>query len=79
MRVARVRLGWGRRVFSWWGDPLERSCARAAFAYRFTTEEDIDFTVNKVVTEVTKLREMSPLWEMHLEGIDISKIQWSQH
>ena len=46
---------------------------------RFTTEEEVDYTINNVITQVTRLREMSPLWEMHQEGIDISKIQWSQH
>eukprot|EP00729_Bicosta_minor_P003798 gene3798-21196_t len=46
---------------------------------RFTTEEEVDYTVEKVVHHTKKLREMSPLWEMHLEGIDISKIEWSQH
>jgi len=46
---------------------------------RFTTVEEVDHTVAKVVHHVTKLREMSPLWEMHQEGIDISKIEWSQH
>lgn len=39
----------------------------------------MDYTVEKVVHHTKKLREMSPLWEMHLEGIDISKIEWSQH
>ncbi|KAI8061656.1 mitochondrial cysteine desulfurase [Gongronella butleri] len=46
---------------------------------RFTTEEEIDFVVNKVRQHVDKLRDMSPLWEMHQEGIDIKSIQWSQH
>jgi cysteine desulfurase len=46
---------------------------------RFTTEEEIALTVERVVYHVNNLREMSPLWEMHLEGIDISKIEWSQH
>lgn len=46
---------------------------------RFTTEADIDATVEKIVYHVSRLREMSPLWEMHQEGIDISKIEWSQH
>ncbi|KAF9423473.1 cysteine desulfurase [Podila epigama] len=46
---------------------------------RFTTEEEIDFVVSKVVAHVDKLREMSPLWEMVQEGIDISKIEWAQH
>ncbi|KAJ1967422.1 cysteine desulfurase [Dispira parvispora] len=46
---------------------------------RFTTEEEIDYVVNKVVTHVKKLRDMSPLWEMVQEGIDLKSIQWSQH
>jgi len=46
---------------------------------RFTTQEEIDFTIEKVVYHVERLREMSPLWEMYQEGIDISKIEWSQH
>lgn len=46
---------------------------------RFTTEEEIDFTVQKTVHHVTKLREMSPLWEMVQDGIDLNSIKWSQH
>ena len=46
---------------------------------RFTTEQEIDYTVDKLVKSVRKLREMSPLWEMTLEGIDIKSIQWTQH
>ncbi|KAF0507846.1 Cysteine desulfurase [Gigaspora margarita] len=46
---------------------------------RFTTEQEIDFVVDKVVRHVDKLREMSPLWEMVQEGIDLKSIQWSQH
>lgn len=46
---------------------------------RFTTEQEIDFVVEKIVAVVTKLREMSPLWEMVQEGIDINTIEWSQH
>jgi cysteine desulfurase len=46
---------------------------------RFTTEEEIDITISELIRNVTNLREMSPLWEMHLEGIDITKIEWSQH
>ena len=45
---------------------------------RFTTEQEIDFVVEKIVAVVTKLREMSPLWEMVQEGIDINTIEWSQ-
>ncbi|CAH8461706.1 unnamed protein product [Dicrocoelium dendriticum] len=46
---------------------------------RFTTEEEVDFTIDQVVTHVNRLREMSPLWEMVLEGIDLKSIKWSQH
>eukprot|EP01135_Chromosphaera_perkinsii_P001395 Nk52_evm12s166 gene=Nk52_evmTU12s166 len=46
---------------------------------RFTTEKEIDYTIDQVVREVERLREMSPLWEMEQEGIDIRSIEWSQH
>ncbi|KAJ8700058.1 cysteine desulfurase [Pleurotus ostreatus] len=46
---------------------------------RFTTEAEIDFVVKEIVRVVTRLRDMSPLWEMVQEGIDISSIDWSQH
>ncbi|KAG0739622.1 hypothetical protein G6F57_008327 [Rhizopus arrhizus] len=46
---------------------------------RFTTEEEIEFVINKVSQHVDRLREMSPLWEMVQEGIDLKSIQWSQH
>lgn len=46
---------------------------------RFTTVEEVDYTIEKTVKHVTRLREMSPLWEMVQEGIDIKNIQWSQH
>ncbi|KZP01124.1 cysteine desulfurase NFS1 [Calocera viscosa TUFC12733] len=46
---------------------------------RFTTEEEIDFVVQRIVSVVNKLRDMSPLWEMVQEGIDISTIDWTQH
>jgi cysteine desulfurase len=45
--------------------------------HRFTTEAEIDFTIDLVASSVAKLRELSPLYEMHQEGIDISKIEWS--
>ena len=45
---------------------------------RFTTDEEIDAAVDLLESVVTRLRDMSPLWEMHQEGIDISTIQWSQ-
>ena len=45
---------------------------------RFSTESEIDYVIDKIEKHVTRLREMSPLWEMHQEGIDLSTIQWSQ-
>jgi cysteine desulfurase len=46
---------------------------------RFTTEEEVDFAVTQTAERVAKLRELSPLWEMVQEGIDLKTIQWSQH
>ncbi len=46
---------------------------------RFTSEEDVDFAIDRVVKHVSKLREMSPLWEMVQDGIDLKSIQWAQH
>ena len=46
---------------------------------RFTTEEEVDFVVSKVVASVNELRNMSPLYEMAKEGIDIKSIQWAAH
>ena len=60
------------------GDDLAHSSLRFGLG-RFTTEEEIDFTIQSVKDTVTKLREMSPLWEMFKEGIDLDKIEWSHH
>lgn len=46
---------------------------------RFTTDEEVDFVANLVIDKVEKLREMSPLWEMHKEGIDLTQVQWAAH
>ena len=46
---------------------------------RFTTEEEVDYTAERCIKEVARLREMSPLWEMNEDGIDIKSIQWTQH
>ena len=46
---------------------------------RFTTEEEVDYMANLLTQEVTRLRELSPLWEMINEGIDIKSIQWTHH
>jgi cysteine desulfurase len=46
---------------------------------RFTTEEEVDFAADRIAGEVQRLREMSPLWEMAQEGIDIKSIEWAEH
>ena len=46
---------------------------------RFTTEEEVDYAVERIAAEVTRLREMSPLWEMAQEGIDLKSIEWADH
>jgi cysteine desulfurase len=46
---------------------------------RFTTEEEIDYCIHRMVANVERLREMSPLWEMVQSGIDLKTIQWTQH
>lgn len=46
---------------------------------RFTTEEEVDFAADRIAGEVKRLREMSPLWEMAQEGIDIKSIEWADH
>uniref|UniRef100_A0A6P7G953 cysteine desulfurase n=1 Tax=Diabrotica virgifera virgifera TaxID=50390 RepID=A0A6P7G953_DIAVI len=46
---------------------------------RFTTEAEVDYTAKKCIQHVTRLREMSPLWEMVQEGVDLKTIKWSQH
>ncbi|KPP80187.1 Cysteine desulfurase, mitochondrial precursor-like [Scleropages formosus] len=46
---------------------------------RFTTEEEVDYTAEKCIQQVKRLREMSPLWEMVQEGIDLKSIKWTQH
>jgi cysteine desulfurase len=60
------------------GDDLAHSSLRFGLS-RFTTEEQIDHAINLVRTTVLKLREMSPLWEMYKEGIDLNSIQWAHH
>lgn len=59
-------------------DELAHSSIRFTIG-RFTTEEEIDFAVNLLKTKVAKLRELSPLWDMFKDGIDINTIQWAAH
>jgi len=60
------------------GDDLAHSSLRFGLG-RFTTDEQIDYTIKAVSDTVIKLREMSPLWEMFKEGIDLNKIEWAAH
>src|SRR4051812_32633325 len=59
-------------------DELAHSSLRMTIG-RFTTEEEIDYAVDTIRKNVAKLRELSPLWEMYQDGIDISTIQWTAH
>ena len=59
-------------------DELAHSSIRMTVG-RFTTEQDVDSTIATMKRTVEKLRAMSPLWDMHLEGIDISQVQWAAH
>lgn len=59
-------------------DELAHSSLRMTIG-RFTTEEDIDHAIAGITENVAKLRELSPLWEMHQEGIDLSTIEWATH
>ncbi len=60
------------------GDDLAHSSLRFSLG-RWTTDEQVDYAINKVVTAVKKLRELSPLYDMHNEGIDLTKIEWAGH
>ena len=59
-------------------DELAHSSIRFTLG-RFTTQEEIDYTVDHLRTKVAKLRDLSPLWEMHKDGIDLSTVQWAAH
>ncbi|PUE10621.1 IscS subfamily cysteine desulfurase [Limnohabitans sp. T6-20] len=59
-------------------DELAHSSLRLTIG-RWTTEEDIDYAIKTIRENVAKLRELSPLWEMHQDGIDLSTIQWAAH
>jgi cysteine desulfurase len=60
------------------GDELAHSSIRFGLG-RFNTDEEVDYVADLVVGKVKRLRELSPLWEMHQEGIDLKTIQWAAH
>ncbi|MEO6541893.1 MAG: IscS subfamily cysteine desulfurase [Ferruginibacter sp.] len=60
------------------GDDLAHSSLRFGLG-RFTTDEQIDYTIKAISETVLKLRDMSPLWEMYKDGIDLSTIEWAAH
>lgn len=59
-------------------DELAHSSIRFSIG-RFTTDEDIDYTIKLMKSKIGKLRELSPLWEMYQDGVDISKVEWAAH
>lgn len=59
-------------------DELAHSSVRFSFG-RYTTEEEIDYAAEQIRTAVTKLRDMSPLWDMYKEGIDLDTVEWAHH
>ena len=60
------------------GDDLAHSSLRISMG-RWTTKEQIDYAGDKIIEAVQKLRVLSPLYDMHNEGIDITKIEWAAH
>jgi cysteine desulfurase len=60
------------------GDELAHSSLRLSLG-KWTTEEQIDYAIEEIVKAVSKLRMMSPLYDMHKEGIDLSKVEWAHH
>ncbi|TAE60000.1 MAG: IscS subfamily cysteine desulfurase, partial [Bacteroidetes bacterium] len=60
------------------GDDLAHSSIRFSLG-RFTTEEDVDAAIELVRNGVNHMRELSPIWEMYKEGIDLNSIEWAHH
>ncbi len=60
------------------GDDLAHTSIRFGIG-RFNTDEEVDYVANKMIEVVNKLRELSPLWEMFKEGVDLSKVEWTAH
>ena len=60
------------------GDDLAHSSIRFSLG-RFTTDEDIDQAIELVRNGVNHMRDLSPIWEMYQDGVDLTKIEWSAH
>jgi cysteine desulfurase len=59
-------------------DELAHSSIRFTIG-RFTTEEEIDYIISRIREKVGKLRDLSPLWEMYKDGVDLDSVQWAAH
>ena len=59
-------------------DELAHSSIRISIG-KYTTEEEVDYSVSLIKDAVSKLRELSPLWEMYKDGIDLNSVKWSAH
>ena len=59
-------------------DELAHSSIRFTFG-RFTTEEEVDHAAGQIREAVQRLRDLSPLWDMHQDGVDLSKVEWQEH
>jgi cysteine desulfurase len=60
------------------GDDLAHSSLRFSLG-RFTTDEDVDYTIEAITKGVNHMRDLSPIWEMYKEGIDLSQVEWAEH
>jgi cysteine desulfurase len=60
------------------GEDMAHTSIRVGFG-RFTTQTEVDYAISMIKGQVERLRDMSPLWEMTQEGIDIKSIEWAQH
>jgi cysteine desulfurase len=60
------------------GDDLAHSSLRFSLG-RFTTEDDVDYTIEAITKGVNHMRDLSPIWEMFKEGVDLSKVEWTEH
>jgi cysteine desulfurase len=59
-------------------DELAHSSIRFTVG-RFTTEEEVDYVIELLKSKIDKLRDLSPLWEMYKDGVDLNSIQWAAH